>query len=513
MSKRALISVSDKTGLVELARGLVELGWELLSTGGTARTLIAAGLPVTEVAAVTGFPEILDGRVKTLHPKIHGGILARPTPEHLAQLQEQGIQPIDLVVVNLYPFRETIARPGVTPAEAIENIDIGGPAMVRAAAKNHERVGIVVDPASYNEVLTELREKGSLSPETRRRLAAAAFAHTAAYDAAIAAYFQRLMGYEEPFPASFVLSGEKVQDLRYGENPHQGAAFYRLPAPPPGTLAGARQLQGKELSYNNLMDLDAAWNLACDFKEPVVAIIKHTNPCGVARARTPAAAYRLAYAADPVSAFGGIVACNRPVDGEMAGAMTEIFLEAVIAPSFTPEAMAILKSKSNLRLLAAGERAGCRTREYQVRPVSGGFLVQEPDHHVLEPESLKVVTARKPEAKEMADLLFAWQVVKHVKSNAIVVARDGVTLGIGAGQMNRVGAARIALEQAGARAKDAVLASDAFFPFGDTVELAARAGITAIIQPGGSIRDEESIRAADAAGIAMVFTGIRHFRH
>ncbi|OIQ58618.1 bifunctional purine biosynthesis protein PurH [Moorella thermoacetica] len=513
MSKRALISVSDKTGLVDLARGLVELGWELLSTGGTARTLTTAGLPVTEVATVTGFPEILDGRVKTLHPKIHGGILARPTPEHLAQLQEQGIQPIDLVVVNLYPFRETIARPGVTPAEAIENIDIGGPAMVRAAAKNHERVGIVVDPASYDEVLAELREKGSLSPETRRRLAAAAFAHTAAYDAAIAAYFQRLMGSEEPFPASFVLSGEKVQDLRYGENPHQGAAFYRLPAPPPGTLAGARQLQGKELSYNNLMDLDAAWNLACDFKEPVVAIIKHTNPCGVARASTPAAAYRLAYAADPVSAFGGIVACNRPVDGEMAGAMAEVFLEAVIAPSFTPEAMAILKSKPHLRLLAAGERAGYRTREYQVRPVSGGFLVQEPDYHVLEPESLKVVTTRKPEAKEMADLLFAWQVVKHVKSNAIVVARDGVTLGIGAGQMNRVGAARIALEQAGVRAKGAVLASDAFFPFGDTVELAGRAGITALIQPGGSVRDEESIRAADAAGIAMVFTGIRHFRH
>ncbi len=513
MSKRALISVSDKTGLVDLARGLVELGWELLSTGGTARTLTTAGLPVTEVATVTGFPEILDGRVKTLHPKIHGGILARPTPEHLAQLQEQGIQPIDLVVVNLYPFRETIARPGVTPAEAIENIDIGGPAMVRAAAKNHERVGIVVDPASYDEVLAELREKGSLSPETRRRLAAAAFAHTAAYDAAIAAYFQRLMGSEEPFPASFVLSGEKVQDLRYGENPHQGAAFYRLPAPPPGTLAGARQLQGKELSYNNLMDLDAAWNLACDFKEPVVAIIKHTNPCGVARASTPAAAYRLAYAADPVSAFGGIVACNRPVDGEMAGAMAEVFLEAVIAPSFTPEAMAILKSKPHLRLLAAGERAGYRTREYQVRPVSGGFLVQEPDYHVLEPESLKVVTTRKPEAKEMADLLFAWQVVKHVKSNAIVLARDGVTLGIGAGQMNRVGAARIALEQAGVRAKGAVLASDAFFPFGDTVELAGRAGITALIQPGGSVRDEESIRAADAAGIAMVFTGIRHFRH
>ncbi|BCV22498.1 bifunctional phosphoribosylaminoimidazolecarboxamide formyltransferase/IMP cyclohydrolase [Moorella sp. Hama-1] len=513
MAPRALLSVSDKTGLVELARGLVGLGWELISTGGTARTLTEAGLPVTQVAAVTGFPEILDGRVKTLHPRIHGGILARPTPEHQEQLQEQGIRPIDLVVVNLYPFRETIARPGVTPEEAIENIDIGGPAMVRAAAKNHERVAVIVDPASYGEVLAELREQGTVGPSTRRRLAAAAFAHTAAYDAAIAAYFQRLILHEESFPTSFVLSGEKVQDLRYGENPHQGAAFYRLPAPPPGSLAGARQLQGKELSYNNLMDLDAAWNLACDIKEPVVAIIKHTNPCGVARATTPAAAYRLAYAADPVSAFGGIVACNRPVDAALAGEMTAIFLEAVIAPEFTPEALEILKSKPNLRLLAAGERAGYRTREYQVRPVSGGFLVQEPDYHILDPEHLQVVTARQPEAGEMEDLLFAWQVVKHVKSNAIVVAKDGVTLGVGAGQMNRVGAARIALEQAGARAKGAVLASDAFFPFGDTVEQAAAAGITAIIQPGGSIRDEESLKAADAAGMAMVFTGVRHFRH
>ncbi|WP_406676861.1 bifunctional phosphoribosylaminoimidazolecarboxamide formyltransferase/IMP cyclohydrolase [Moorella sp. ACPs] len=513
MPKRALLSVSDKTGLVDLARGLVELGWELISTGGTARTLTAAGLPVTEVAAVTGFPEILDGRVKTLHPKIHGGILARPTPEHLEQLREQGIQPIDLVVVNLYPFRETIARPGVTPEEAIENIDIGGPAMVRAAAKNHERVAVVVDPASYSEVLAELREKGNLSPATRRRLAAAAFAHTAAYDAAIAAYLQRLIRKEEIFPVHFVLSGEKVQDLRYGENPHQQAAFYRLPAVPPGSLAGARQLQGKELSYNNLMDLDAAWNLASDFKEPVAAIIKHTNPCGVARGTTPAQAYHLAYAADPVSAFGGIVALNRTVDAATAREMTEIFLEAVIAPDFTPEALEILKSKPNLRLLAAGSVAACRVQEYQVRPVSGGFLVQEPDYHLLDPEHLKVVTARKPEAGEMEDLLFAWQVVKHVKSNAIVVVKDGVTLGIGAGQMNRVGAARIALEQAGARAKGAVLASDAFFPFGDTVALAAEAGITAIIQPGGSVRDEESVKAADAARIAMVFTGIRHFRH
>ncbi|MDN5344393.1 MAG: phosphoribosylaminoimidazolecarboxamide formyltransferase / cyclohydrolase [Clostridia bacterium] len=513
MPKRALLSVSDKTGLIEFARGLTDLGWELVSTGGTARALTEAGLPVTEVATVTGFPEILDGRVKTLHPKIHGGILARPTREHQEQLQEQGIQTIDLVVVNLYPFRETIARPGVTPEEAIENIDIGGPSMVRAAAKNNERVAVVVDPASYGEVLAELQEQGEIGPATRRRLAAAAFAHTAAYDAAIAAYFQRLLRNEEPFPASFVLSGEKVQDLRYGENPHQGAAFYRLPAPPPGSLAGARQLQGKELSYNNLMDLDAAWNLAGDFEEPVVAIIKHTNPCGVARGETPAAAYRRAYAADPVSAFGGIVACNRPVDGEMAREMVEIFLEAVIAPAFTPEALEILRSKPNMRLLAAGERATHRDREYLVRPVSGGFLVQEPDLQVLDPARLKVVTVRQPAAREREDLLFAWRVVKHVKSNAIVVAQDGVTLGIGAGQMNRVGAARIALEQAGARAKGAVLASDAFFPFGDTVALAAAAGITAIIQPGGSLRDEESIKAADAAGMAMVFTGVRHFRH
>ena len=513
MPKRALLSVSDKTGLIELARGLLELGWELLSTGGTGRTLKEAGLPVTDVAAVTGFPEILAGRVKTLHPQIHGGILARPLPADMAQLREQGIEPIDLVVVNLYPFRETIARPGVTPEEAVENIDIGGPAMVRAAAKNHERVAVVVEPAGYGQVLAELRQQGEISAATRRRLAAAAFAHTAAYDAAIAAYFQRLIRNEEIFPAHFILSGEKVQDLRYGENPHQQAAFYRLPVTASGSLAGAQQLQGKELSYNNLMDLDAAWNLVGDFEAPVAAIIKHTNPCGVARGEDPAAAYRLAYVADPVSAFGGIVACNRPVNEEMARAITEIFLEAVIAPSFKPDALAILKTKANLRLLAAGEKAGYRARAYQVRPVSGGFLVQEPDAHILERDRLKVVTSRQPEAGEMDDLLFAWQVVKHVKSNAIVVAKDGVTLGIGAGQMNRIGAARIALEQAGARAKGAVLASDAFFPFSDTVTLAAAAGVTAIIQPGGSIRDDESIQAAGAAGMAMVFTGIRHFRH
>lgn len=513
MAKKALLSVSDKTGLVNLARGLVEMGWELISTGGTARTLKEAGLPVTEVAEVTGFPEILDGRVKTLHPKIHGAILARPLPEHMAELKAQGIEAIDLVVVNLYPFRETIARPGVTPEEAIENIDIGGPAMVRAAAKNHERVAVVVNPADYDGVLVELREKGNLSPETRRRLAATAFAHTAAYDAAIAAYFHRLVRAEEPFPTHFILYGEKVQDLRYGENPHQQAAFYRFPLVPSGSLAGARQIQGKELSYNNLMDLDAAWNLVGEFEEPAAAVIKHTNPCGVARGRDIAEAYIRAYNADPVSAFGGIVALNRPVDAAMAAEMTAIFLEAVIAPDFTPEALEILKGKPNLRLLAAGEKTVNSVKEFQLRPVSGGFLVQEPDYHIINRENLKVVTARKPTEEEMAELLFAWRVVKHVKSNAIVVTKDGVTLGVGAGQMNRVGAARIALEQAGERARGAVLASDAFFPFADTVTVAAEAGITAIIQPGGSLRDEDSIKAADAAGIAMVFTGIRHFRH
>lgn len=512
MARRALLSVSDKTGLVELARGLKSMGWDLISSGGTARVLIEAGLEVTEVATVTGFPEMLDGRVKTLHPKIHGGLLARRTPEHLQQLKEHGIQPIDLVVVNLYPFRETIARPGVTEAEAIENIDIGGPSMVRSAAKNYEAVAVVVDPADYGQVLEELKNNGELSLATRRRLAAKAFAHTAAYDAAIAAYFQQLIGSEKFFPSNYIYRGEKVQDLRYGENPHQRAAFYRLPQAPPNSIAGARQLQGKELSYNNILDLDAAWNLVCDFSETVVAIIKHTNPCGVARAETPAAAYRLAYSADPVSAFGGIVAVNRPVDGEMAAEMQKIFLEAVIAPDFTPEALEILKTKANLRLLATGaaERQGT---DLQLRTVSGGLLVQEVDKHVLNPDNLKIVTAREPSAEEQEDLFFAWQVVKHVKSNAIVVVKNGVTLGIGAGQMNRVGAAKIALEQAGDRAEGAVLASDAFFPFGDTVTEAAKAGIVAIIQPGGSIRDEESIKAADAAGLAMVFTGVRHFRH
>ncbi|SMB99821.1 IMP cyclohydrolase [Thermanaeromonas toyohensis ToBE] len=508
----ALLSVWDKTGLVEFARGLVELGWKLLSTGGTARVLEEAGLPVTHVQEVTGFPEILDGRVKTLHPRIHAGILARRTPEHLKQLEELGIGTIDLVAVNLYPFRETVARPGVTTEEAIDTIDIGGPAMVRAAAKNHEYVTVIVNPSRYSQVLAQLRERGEVDLFTRRMLAAEAFAHTAAYDAAIALYWQREIYGREHLPSFFFLVGEKIQDLRYGENPHQRAAFYRLPGMGSGTLAGSLKLQGKELSYNNLMDLDAAWNLVREFHDPAVAIIKHTNPCGVALGETPAIAYCKALQADPVSAFGGIVGCNRPVDKEMAQEMVKIFLEAVIAPFFTPEALEVLKAKPQVRLVAAGEGQG-EGLSWQVRPVSGGFLVQEPDVYDFAEQELKVVTQRKPTEEELKDLLFAWKVVKHVKSNAIVVAKDGVTLGVGAGQMNRVGAARIALEQAKEKARGAILASDAFFPFADTVEEAAKAGITAIIQPGGSIRDEESIACANKYGLAMVFTGVRHFRH
>lgn len=515
MARRALLSVSDKTGLVELARGLVELGWELISTGGTARAISEAGLKVTEVASITGFPEILNGRVKTLHPNVHGGILAKRIPEHLKQLEEHNIKPIDLVIVNLYPFRETINRPDVTLEEAIENIDIGGPTMVRAAAKNYESVAVVVNPSDYEAVLKELKEKGELSIDTRKRLASEAFAHTASYDTTIASYLQNLIQDEnEAFPKDFTLTGEKVQDLRYGENPHQKAAFYRFPVTPPGSLAGARQLQGKELSYNNLVDLEAAWDLVQDFKECVAAIIKHTNPCGVARGETPVMAYKKALDADPVSAFGGIVAFNRVVDADVAKELVEIFLEAVIAPDFTAEALNILKEKANLRLLAAGEDLDNEdTKDYILKPISGGFLVQEPDRHVIDTKELKTVSGSEPGEEELDDLLFAWQVVKHVKSNAIVLAKDGVTLGIGAGQMNRVGAARIALEQAGDKAKGAVLASDAFFPFGDTVKLAAKAGVKAIIQPGGSIRDDESIKAAKDAGITMVFTGVRHFRH
>jgi len=503
--RRALISVSVKEGIAELARELVQLGFEIISTGGTAAFLARAGIPVTEVSAVTGFPEILEGRVKTLHPKIHGGILARRTEEHLKILAEHQISPIDLVVVNLYPFRETVQKPGAGWEEAIENIDIGGPTLIRAAAKNHQYVTVVVNPARYPEVIAQLKEHGEVPAPLRRELAWEAFQHTACYDAAIAAFFAGQTGRPAGFPQGFLLPGELVQELRYGENPHQKAAWYRKDLSPG---PGVRQLQGQELSFNNLVDLQAAWALVQEFSQPAVAIIKHTNPCGAAVDETPAAAYEKALAADPVSAFGGLVACNRPVDKAAAEKMVEIFLEGVIAPGFSDEAQAIFRRKPKLRLLVGEEKAA--GPGWEVKPVFDGFLVQEKDTATVPPEEWQWV-AGAPVA--VSDLWFAWKVVKHVKSNAIVVAKDGRTLGIGAGQMNRVGAAEIALRQAGEHARGAVLASDAFFPFRDTVDLAARYGIKAIVQPGGSVRDEESIAACREHGIAMAFTGRRHFKH
>jgi len=504
--KRALISVSNKDGVVEFSRGLVDLGYEIISTGGTYQTIKDAGIPVRKVSDITGFPEILDGRVKTLHPKIHGGILACRTPEHLAQLEANQIAPIDIVVVNLYPFRETVAKPGVTLEEAIENIDIGGPTMVRAAAKNHQYVVVIVNPARYNTVLEELRTTGTVSQETRFKLACEAFTHTAAYDSMISAYLSSLTG--ERFGDTVVIGGEKVYDLRYGENPHQQAAFYRFLTPGHG-LPDARQLNGKELSYNNILDTQAAWDLVGEFDQPACVIIKHNNPCGAAVAANLEEAFDKAFAADSLSAFGGIIALNRKVDASTARKMAEPFMEVIIAPDYEDEALEILRTKKNLRVLSMPLAS---KSTWRLRTVTGGFVIQEEDN---DPQELpmQVVTTVSPKPEQVDDLIFAWKVVKHVKSNAIVVVKDGVTLGVGAGQMNRVGAARIALEQAGEKARGAVLASDAFFPFKDTVELAAQYGITAIVQPGGSVRDEESIEACNQNGIDMIFTGIRHFRH
>ncbi|NLT95641.1 MAG: bifunctional phosphoribosylaminoimidazolecarboxamide formyltransferase/IMP cyclohydrolase [Clostridia bacterium] len=509
--KRAIISVSDKTGVIELAQELVNLGWEIVSTGGTAKVLKEAGIKVTGISQVTGFPEILEGRVKTLHPNVHGGILAKDTPEHMNVLKEQGITPIDLVVVNLYPFEATINKDEVTLEDAVENIDIGGPTMVRAAAKNFQRVAIVVNPARYQEVLKELKEKGEIALKTRMELALEAFQHTAYYDSVISGYLAGLLG-KEGFPQSFVLSGKKIQELRYGENPHQKAAFYALPGKTRGTVAGARKLQGKELSYNNIVDIEAAWAVVREFKNsPAACIIKHTNPCGTALGNTLAEAYQRALEADPVSAFGGIIGLNQGVDSKTAEKIVETFMEAVVAPEFSNKALEILSAKKNLRLIEIGYSKP--PKDYWVEKVGGGFLVQERDQVQITEGDLRVVTEKKPAAEEMVQLLFAWKVVKHVKSNAIVVSKNNQTLGVGAGQMNRVGAAEIALKQAGEKARGAVLASDAFFPFRDTIDAAAKAGITAIIQPGGSIRDEESIQACNEHGIAMVFTGIRHFKH
>jgi phosphoribosylaminoimidazolecarboxamide formyltransferase/IMP cyclohydrolase len=531
MIRRALISVSDKRGVVELAQVLRELDVEILSTGGTAAALAAAGLAVTQVSAHTGAPEILDGRVKTLHPRIHGGLLGRDTEAHRREMAANAIAPIDLVIVNLYPFEATVGTPGTSLEDAIENIDIGGPAMLRSAAKNHERVAVVVDPADYGWVAEALR-RGGVSASQRLALARTAFAHTAAYDAAIAAYLSSIddaaaddraaAPLRRELPDTLTLQWRRLYELRYGENPHQKAAFYgdaRSPLPVTRsarpTIAGAEVLGGKQLSYNNILDLDAALGLALELTDPAAVIVKHNNPCGVAIDPDLASAYRKAREADPTSAFGGIVAVNREVDEPLARLLVETFLECVVAPGYSAAARDVLSAKKNLRLVAAGGTWEPPTGElaWSVRTIAGGALVQSVDHGMVQLASARVATVREPSSSERADLAFAWRVAKHVKSNAIVFARDGVTIAIGAGQMSRVDSVQICERKAGDRLEGAVVASDAFFPFRDGVDVLARAGAVAVVQPGGSVRDEEVIAAANEHGLAMLFTGMRHFRH
>jgi phosphoribosylaminoimidazolecarboxamide formyltransferase/IMP cyclohydrolase len=502
--KRALISVSDKTGLEQFTIALQELGVEIISTGGTARFLRERGIGVKEVTEITKFPEILDGRVKTLHPLIHAAILAkRDNPSHMEVLRQLGVEPIDLLVVNLYPFEETVSK-GAGLEEALEQIDIGGPTLLRAAAKNFKSVAVVTNPTRYGEILQELREKGDLSEETRLRLAKEVFTLTSHYDAAIAGYLGKLSG-EKGFPGILSIYAEKLQELRYGENPHQAAALYKWGY----GLAEGRKLQGKELSFNNLVDLDAAWSLVREFEEPTAVVIKHTNPCGVASADSISEAYRLARDCDPLSAYGGIVGLNRKVDAKTAEEITSTFIEATVAPGYEEEALRVLSRKPNLRVLESPPSD--QGTDFELKQISGGILVQQRDKKLL--AERKVVTRREPTEKEWRDLLFAWKVVKHVKSNAIVLARERQAVGVGAGQTSRVDSTEIAIRKAGERARGSVLASDAFFPFPDAVEKAAEAGVTAIIQPGGSIRDQQVIETADRLGLAMVFTGIRHFRH
>jgi phosphoribosylaminoimidazolecarboxamide formyltransferase/IMP cyclohydrolase len=520
--RRALLSVSDKTGLVELARSLAGLGVELISTGGTRRVLTEAGLSVRDISEVTGFPEILDGRVKTLHPRVHAGILAvRDNPDHAATLAEQQIGPIDLVVCNLYPFEAAVARPGNSHEEVIENIDVGGPSMVRAAAKNYHDVAVVTDPGQYAAVLDELRAThGALSLATRERLAAAAFARTAAYDAAISTYFADRLS-EEEWPPVLALHFKKRLPLRYGENPHQRAAFYVEPGCRHASVATAESLHGKELSYNNLLDLDSALNLVREFAASAAVVIKHNNPCGAAVAATLEEAFRRAYEGDPLSAYGGVLGFNREVDEATALQVTEPgrFIECVIAPGYAEAAFRLLTTrptwKKNVRLLRTGPLGGegDPSRTLDFRRVDGGLLVQTRDLPADDFAGAKVVTKRAPTEAEWADLRFAWLVCKHVKSNAIVLAKAGMVVGVGAGQMSRVDSVHIAARKAGERVKGSVLASDAFFPFRDNIDEAARAGVTAVAQPGGSVRDAESIAACDEHGLAMVFTGVRHFRH
>jgi len=516
--RTALVSVSDKSGLAEFARGLARFKIRILSTGGTAKLLAEQGLLVTEVADYTGFPEMLDGRVKTLHPRLHAGILARrDSPAHLAAIKAAGIEPIDLVVVNLYPFARTVAKPDCTLAEAIENIDVGGPSMLRAGAKNYAGVAVVTDPSDYSKLLAEMGERGgALSEGTRFALAQKAFAHSAAYEAAIGNYLAGLAGDGEPapFPGRLTLQFEKVQDLRYGENPHQAAAFYRDGNPVPGGIAGAAQIQGKELSYNNIADADAAWECVKTFDEPACVIVKHANPCGAAIGPSPREAYERAFATDPAAAFGGIVAFNRELDATTAGAVSKQFVELVIAPEFDAEARKVFAAKPNVRVLSVSLARAAQT--YDFKRVGGGVLVQSPDARNVQTSDLRTVTRLMPTQAQIADLLFAWRVAKYVKSNAIVFCALGRTLGIGAGQMSRVDAARVAAlkaQNAGLSLAGSVVASDAFFPFRDGVEVVAQAGAKAVIQPGGSVRDDEVIAAADGLGIAMVFTGVRHFRH
>jgi len=517
--RTVLISVSNKTGITELAQELVDLGIEIISTGGTARALEEAGIKVTPIDDVTGFPEMMDGRVKTLHPKIHGGLLAlRGNEEHMKSVKEHDIKLIDLVIVNLYPFAETIKKENVKLSEAIENIDIGGPTMIRSAAKNYQHVGVIVDPEDYNKVLTELKDGGELSLKTKEYLAQKVFSHTAYYDSLIANYLSKACPRQatgaarDKFPEKLTLGYEKVSDLRYGENPHQKAAFYKEAVLKETCIAQAKVLQGKQLSYNNIMDADAALNIIRDFKEPTCAVIKHTNPCGCSTQENIVQAFQKAYAADSMSAFGSIIALNRECNQEIAQEISKVFVEIVMAPKFSTQALEILSKKKNLRLLEIGEISRADDSS-ETRKVVGGVLVRDTDRLIIKKQDLKIVTETKPSNEEVEEMLFAWKTIKHVKSNAILLTKDRTTVGLGAGQVSRVDAVDLAIKKAGDNLKGCVLASDAFFPFRDSIDKIAEVGIKLIIQPGGSIKDEEVIQACNEYGIAMVFTGNRCFKH
>ncbi|RKD29036.1 bifunctional phosphoribosylaminoimidazolecarboxamide formyltransferase/IMP cyclohydrolase [Thermohalobacter berrensis] len=511
MMPRALVSVYDKTGVVDFVKELVNLGWEIVSTGGTAKKLKDEGVEVIDISEVTEFPECFDGRVKTLHPKIHGGLLAvRENSNHKAQMEELKIKPIDMVINNLYPFKETILKENVTHEEIIENIDIGGPSMLRAAAKNYKYVTVIVDPNDYSRVLDELKSAGKVTLKTREYLAAKVFQHTSHYDTLISNYFNKIAGIELPDKISFTY--EKKQELRYGENPHQKAAFYKEIEETKGTLSEAVHLHGKQLSFNNINDTNGALEILKEFEEPTVVAVKHANPCGIGSGKTIKQAYKKAYEGDKLSIFGGIIAANREIDEETAKMINEIFIEVVVAPSYTDKALDVLTSKKNIRVLKLSDIMKKDYTSYDMKKVLGGLLVQEKDKVLFEDE-LEIVTERKPTEKEMEDLIFAWKAVKNVKSNGIVLAKDKGTIAVGPGQTSRIWAVENAIKQGGERVKGSVMASDAFFPFPDCVKAAAEAGVTAIIQPGGSIRDEESIKEANEHGITMVFTKMRHFKH